>query len=106
MEISQYLLKVAISLLIVLLLILLLLPYLIRRLTGIRSFSGKGSFTLKKVQPIARNAHLVEIEVKGKTLLILISEKGADVIYREDDKTGGGGSDHRLSGSGAGDPAG
>ena len=86
MDLLEYLLRVLISLGVVVALILLALPYILRRLTGLRTFTGKGSFEVKKIQPLTRSVHLAEIEIKGKTFVILFSDKGADVIYREDDK--------------------
>ncbi len=101
MDFLEYLLRVLISLGVVVALILLALPYILRRLTGIRTFTGKGSFEVKKIQPLTRSVHLAEIEIKGKTFVILFSDKGADVIYREDDKDSGGGSGGGLPRSGA-----
>jgi len=74
-----------------------LIPLFVRRFTGLRGFGGKGSFEVKKVAPIARNVFIVEIEVKGRVILLCVSEKGADVIYREDDKDS---SPPNVSGSG------
>ncbi|GEM_PF-1000794 len=106
MELVQYLIKVLLSLALVVAVIVLALPYLMRRLTGIKSLRGDGSFEIKKIQPITRSVHIVEILVKGKTILLVVSERGADVIYREDDKAGGGGpSEHRGSGGSESGPA-
>jgi flagellar biogenesis protein FliO len=91
MELTQYLIKVLLSLGLVLLIILLGLPYLMKRLTGIRGAGGKGSFEVKKVQPLTRSVFIAEVEIKGKTVVLVVGEKGADVIYREDDKDTGGG---------------
>ncbi len=105
MELSDYLLRLGLSLAVVLIALFVLLPFFLRRFTGFRGSGGKGSFEIKKVSPIAKNVFIVELEVKGKTILLCVSEKGADVIYREDgvdpsapDISGSGG-----SGSGAGD---
>ncbi len=105
MELSDYLLRLGLSLAVVLIALFVLLPFFLKRFTGFRGSGGKGSFEIKKVSPIARNVFIVELEVKGKTILLCVSERGADVIYREDgvgssapDISGSGG-----SGSGAGD---
>jgi flagellar biogenesis protein FliO len=105
MELAEYLLKLVLSLAVVLAALFLLLPLLLKKFTGLRGFGGKGSFEVKKVSPLSRNIFIVELEVKGKTILLCVSERGADVIYREDDgdspAPNSSGSD--SSGSGAGD---
>ncbi len=106
MDLGEYLLKLVLSLAAVLAALFLLLPLLARKLMGIRGSGGKGSFEIRKVSPVAKNVFIVELDVKGKTVLLCVSEKGADVIYREDDRDhpppAASGSD--SSGSGAGDP--
>ena len=93
MELSEYLVKVFLSLIVVVVAIVFLLPLVLRKSMGLKGFGGKGSFELKKVSPITKNVFIVELEVKGKTIVLCVGEKGADVIYRED----GTGSDSRGS---------
>ncbi|EDP76578.1 hypothetical protein [Hydrogenivirga sp. 128-5-R1-1] len=101
MELSEYLVKVFLSLIVVVVAIVFLLPLVLRKSMGLKGFGGKGSFELKKVSPITKNVFIVELEVKGRTYVLCISERGADVIYRED----GTGSDSRGSaGSGGSGP--
>jgi flagellar protein FliO/FliZ len=35
------------------------------------------------IVPLVRGAFLVELEVKGVYMLILVSERGADVVYKD-----------------------
>ena len=85
MDLAQYLVKLLISLGVVLLFLVLVLPFLVRRFfLGVKGFRGNGSFEVRKVVPVSRSVLIVEIEVKGKTLIVCVSERGADVIYRED----------------------
>lgn len=104
MELSVYLIKVFLSLIVVLVAVVFLLPLILRKSMGLKGFGGKGSFELKKVSPITRNVFIVELEIKGRTYVLCVSERGADVIYREDDKsshtTGSSGSDSSCSESG------
>ncbi len=93
MELSEYLVKVFLSLIVVVVAVVFLLPLALRKSMGLKGFGGKGSFELKKVSPITKNVFIVELEVKGKTIVLCVGEKGADVIYRED----GTGSDSRGS---------
>ncbi len=109
MELSQYILKVAISLLVVIVAIVFLLPLILRRSMGLKGFGGKGSFEIKKVSPITKNTYIVELEVKGKTIILCVGEKGADLIYSEHDNkaspdSSGGSAD--ISRSGGSDTAG
>ncbi|WP_147425017.1 hypothetical protein [Hydrogenivirga caldilitoris] len=83
MEFSQYLIKVLISLLIVLGAAVLLLPFILRKFIGVKGFGGKGNFEIKKIAPITKSVFIVELEVKGNTVVLCVSERGADVIYRE-----------------------
>ncbi len=85
MELSEYILKVALSLVIVILAVVFLLPFILRKSMGLRGFGGKGSFEVKKVSAVAKNVFIVELEIKGRTFVLCVSEKGADVIYREDE---------------------
>lgn len=84
MDLVDYLIRVVISLLLVVVALLLLLPTILRRFT--KGLGGKGSFEIKKVSPISKNLFVVELEIKGKVYILVVGEKGADVIYREDDK--------------------
>ena len=86
MDLTGYLIKVVISLVIVLGAALILLPLILRRFMGIKGFGGKGSFEIRKVSPISKNIFVVELEIKGRTYVLVVGEKGTDVIYREDDK--------------------
>jgi len=86
MDFTEYLIKVLLSLLVVLAILILLLPYLLKRFVGLKGLGGKGSFEIKKVSPIAKNVFIVELEIKEKTYVLVVGEKGAEVIYREDDK--------------------
>ena len=103
MDFTEYLIKVFFSLLVVLVLLVLLLPYVLRRFAGLRGFGGKGSFEIKKVSPITKNVFIVELEIKGKTYVLAVGEKGAEVIYREDDKGSDTSPDIRSDGSGSGE---
>ncbi len=85
MDFWDYLLRIGVSLIVVIVLILVALPFIIRRFGGIDKLSGKGNFEIKKVSPIAKGIYIVELEIKGKTVVLCVSDKGADVIYREDD---------------------
>ncbi len=101
MELSDYILKVVVSLLIVLIVVFAVLPLILRKSIGFRGFSGKGSFEIKKVSPVAKNIFIVELEIKGNTYVLCVSEKGADVIYKEDDKDNNSSSFPKSSGSGS-----
>ncbi len=104
MDLTGYLIKVVISLVIVLGAALILLPLILRRFMGIKGFGGKGSFEIRKVSPISKNIFVVELEIKGRTYVLVVGEKGTDVIYREDDKDNpsslGSGGDSLSSGKG------
>ncbi len=89
MDFFDYLLKVFISLIIVLLLIFIVLPSVVPFLQRIRW--GKGFYEgenvkVKKVIPLAKNIFIAEIYVKDKLIVVCFTEKGADIIYREDDR--------------------
>ncbi len=93
MDFFDYLLKVIVSLVIVLLLIFIVLPAVVPFLQRIRW--GKGfyegeSVKVKKVIPLAKNIFIAEIYVKDKLIVVCFTEKGADIIYREDDRIGSG----------------
>jgi flagellar protein FliO/FliZ len=83
MDLFYSLLKVLLSLAIVVVLILLVVPYLYPLLTRL-SFKGKsGNVKVLSIVPLMRGAFLVELEVKGVYMLILVSERGADVVYKD-----------------------
>ncbi|GEM_PF-1356718 len=84
MELSDYVVRVLLSLGVVLIILFLALPWVLKRLTGVKVLSGKGSFEVKKVTPLSKGIFIVELDIKGKTFVLCVSEKGADVIYRED----------------------
>ncbi len=100
MEFAEYLLRTALSLLIVVGAIALILPIFLRRVTGFRFTNKGGSFEVRKIHPVGRNVYIVELEVKGKTLLLCVSEKNAEVIYREDGNNDTDSPDYHNSGSG------
>ncbi len=82
---TDYLLKLLVSLGVVLLAIVFLLPLFLRRFYPIRG-KGKGSFEVKKIAPLTKDIYIVELEVKGKTFVLCVSPKGADLIYRDEDE--------------------
>ncbi len=83
MDFFYSLLKVLLSLAIVVVLILLVVPYLHPLLTKL-SLKGKlGNVKVLSIVPLVRGAFLVEIEVKGVYILILVSERGTDVVYKD-----------------------
>ncbi len=96
MDLTEYLVKILLSLGIVILALVLVLPVVLRRfLLGVRGVGKGESFEVKKVVPISKSVFLIELDIKGKTYILCVSEKGADVIYRED-----GTSPHTPSGRG------
>ncbi len=86
MELFDFILRISIALLIVILSILFILPFMLRRFWGIKVSGGEGSFEVKKIVPVSKGIYIVEVRVKDTTILLCVGEKGADVIYREDDK--------------------
>jgi len=83
MDFFYSLLKVLLSLAIVVVLILLVVPYLHPLLTRL-SLKGKSeNVKVLSIVPLMRGAFLVELEVKGVYMLILVSERGADVVYKD-----------------------
>ncbi|MCI4453685.1 MAG: hypothetical protein JHC25_01915 [Thermodesulfobacterium sp.] len=83
MDFFYSLLKVLLSLAIVVVLILLVVPYMHPLLTRL-SFKGKSdNVKVLSIVPLVRGAFLVELEVKGVYMLILVSERGADVVYKD-----------------------
>jgi hypothetical protein len=83
MDFFYSLLKVLLSLAIVVVLILLVVPYLHPLLTRL-SFKGRaGNVKVLSIVPLMRGAFLVELEVKGVYMVILVSERGANVVYKD-----------------------
>jgi hypothetical protein len=83
MDLFYSLLKVLLSLAIVVVLILLVVPYLHPLLTRLSLRGKSGNVKVLSIVPLVRGAFLVELEVKGVYMLILVSERGADVIYKD-----------------------
>jgi len=83
MDFFYSLLKVLISLAIVVVLILLVVPYLHPLLTKLSLKGKSGNVKVLSIVPLMRGAFLVELEVKGVYMLILVSERGADVVYKD-----------------------
>jgi|YNPBryunderm2012_1023409.scaffolds.fasta_scaffold11471_4 hypothetical protein len=83
MDFFYSLLKVLLSLAIVVVLILLVVPYLHPLLTRLSLKGKSGNVKVLSIVPLMRGAFLVELEVKGVYMLILVSERGADVVYKD-----------------------
>ncbi len=83
MDFFYSLLKVLLSLAIVVVLILLVVPYLHPLLTKLSLKGRSGNVKVLSIVPLVRGAFLVELEVKGVYMLILVSERGADVVYKD-----------------------
>jgi len=83
MDFFYSLLKVLLSLAIVVVLILLVVPYLHPLLTRLSLKGKSGNVKVLSIVPLIRGAFLVELEVKGVYMLILVSERGADVVYKD-----------------------
>jgi len=83
MDLFYSLLKVLLSLAIVVVLILLVVPYLHPLLTRLSLKGKSGNVKVLSIVPLIRGAFLVELEVKGVYMLILVSERGADVVYKD-----------------------
>jgi hypothetical protein len=83
MDFFYSLLKVLLSLAIVVVLILLVIPYLHPLLTRLSLRGKSGNVKVLSIVPLMRGAFLVELEVKGVYMLILVSERGADVVYKD-----------------------
>ena len=83
MDLFYSLLKVLFSLAIVVVLILLVVPYLHPLLTRLSLKGKSGNVKVLSIVPLVRGAFLVELEVKGVYMLILVSERGADVVYKD-----------------------
>lgn len=84
---TEYLLKLLVSLGIVILIVVLFLPFFLRRFYPLKG-KGKGSFEVKKIAPLSKDVYIVELEIKGKTFVLCVSPKGADLIYRDEDEKG------------------
>jgi flagellar protein FliO/FliZ len=67
----------------VVVLILLVVPYLHPLLTRLSLKGRSGNVKVLSIVPLVRGAFLVELEVKGVYMLILVSERGADVVYKD-----------------------
>ncbi|NAZ23277.1 MAG: hypothetical protein GU346_02290 [Thermocrinis sp.] len=83
MDFFYSLLKVLISLAIVVVLILLVVPYLHPLLTRLSLKGKSGNLKVLSIVPLVRGTFLVELEVKSVYMLILVSERGADVVYKD-----------------------
>lgn len=83
MDFFYSLLKVLLSLAIVVVLILLVVPYLHSLLTRLSLRGKSGNVKVLSIVPLMRSAFLVELEVKGVYMVILVSERGADVVYKD-----------------------
>ena len=83
MDLFYSLLKVLLSLAIVVVLILLVVPYLHPLLTRLSLKGRSGNVKVLSIVPLMRGAFLVELEVKGVYMVILVSERGADVVYKD-----------------------
>ncbi len=83
MDFFYSLLKVLLSLAIVVVLILLVVPYLHPLLTRLSLRGKSGNVRVLSIVPLMRGAFLVELEVKGVYMVILVSERGADVVYKD-----------------------
>jgi len=83
MDLFYSLLKVLLSLAIVVVLILLVVPYLHPLLTRLSLKGKSGNVKVLSIVPLMRGAFLVELEVKGVYMVILVSERGADVVYKD-----------------------
>ncbi len=83
MDFFYNLLKVLLSLAIVIVLILLVVPYLHPLLTKLSPKGKSERVKVLSIIPLMRGAFLVELEVKGVYMVILVSERGADVVYKD-----------------------
>lgn len=79
-------LRVLIALGIVIVLILLTLPYLLPLFQRLRWFreDKDSQVKLKKVMPLGRNMLLVEIEVKGRLIVVAMTEGAVEVLYSDE----------------------
>jgi hypothetical protein len=64
-------------------LILFVVPHLHPFLTRLSLKGKSGNVKVLSIVPLIRGAFLVELEVKGVYMLILVSERGADVVYKD-----------------------
>jgi hypothetical protein len=83
MDFFYSLLKVLLSLAIVVVLILLVVPYLHPLLTRLSLKGRSGNVKVLSIVPLMRGVFLVELEVKGVYMVILVSERGANVVYKD-----------------------
>ncbi len=105
MDLAQYLVKLLVSLGVVLIVLVLVLPYVIKKFFfGVKGFGKEGHFEVRKVVPLSKGVLIVELEIRGKTFILCVSEKGADVIYREDGSPPDSGPGRGGPSPGEGDP--
>lgn len=80
------LLRVLVALGIVIVLILITLPYILPLLQRLKwSREEKGSdVKIKRIIPFGRNMYVIELEIKGKLFVVVISEGAVEVIYRDE----------------------
>ena len=87
MDFLEYLIKTTIALVIVLILIFLIIPRLVPTLykwrVGASMYEGD-NVKIKKIMPISRNTFLVEMYIKGSLVVLCVTEKKAEVIFKED----------------------
>ncbi|WP_333784093.1 hypothetical protein [Thermocrinis sp.] len=84
MDFFYSLLKVFLSLAIVIVLILIVIPYIQPMLVRFSLKGGsKGNVKIINILPLLRGTFIVELEIKGIYMVILITERGADVIHRD-----------------------
>ncbi|RMH79541.1 MAG: hypothetical protein D6674_07490 [Acidobacteria bacterium] len=81
------LLRVFVVLGIVIVLILITLPYILPLLQRFSISAGgkEGIVKLKRIIPIGKGAYIVELEIKGKSYVLALTEGGVDVVYRDED---------------------
>ncbi|MFN4320160.1 MAG: hypothetical protein ACK4FY_06825 [Aquificaceae bacterium] len=79
-------LRVLVALGIVIVLILITLPYILPLLQRLKwSREEKGSdVKIKRIIPFGRNMYVIELEIKGKLFVVVISEGAVEVIYRDE----------------------
>jgi len=86
MDFFYSLLKVLVSLAIVIVLILIVIPrlYPVLAKLSLKERSGKGVKVINII-PLLKGSFIVELEVKGTYMVIVITERGADVIHKDTD---------------------
>ncbi|ADC89761.1 hypothetical protein Thal_1129 [Thermocrinis albus DSM 14484] len=80
------LLRSLLALAIVLVLILLILPYVVPLLERLSLGRRGQSSTVKvvRVLHLAKDVVLLELEIRGKLLVVLVTQHYAEVLYRDD----------------------